>query len=96
MTAVQQKTTDGKSSMLSRIASADKTAVEECMDFYGAMIWTMANRFAASDSKVKRMTQDIFTDIWRNAESANLSFDDEKLWIALIARRCLKKHATRH
>lgn len=82
--------------MLSRIASADKSAAQECIDVYGAMIWAMAKEFTASDKDAEQVAQEIFTDIWHNAELSDLTFDDEKIWIALIARRCLNKYATRH
>ncbi len=88
--------TNGKTSILSRVASADKSAAKECIDLYGAMIWAMAKNFTGSDKDAEQTAQEIFTDIWRNAELSNLSSEDEKLWIALMARRCLSKYAMRH
>ncbi len=79
--------------ILSRIALADKTAAKECVDIYGAMIWSLARKFTDSREDAEKAVQEIFIDIWQNAEYCDLTTSDEEVWIALIARRRLSKYA---
>lgn len=82
--------------LLSRIASADKLAAKECIDIYGGMIWAMAKNLIGSDGETEKAVQEIFLDIWENAEFSDLSLSDEKIWIGLIARRRLNRYSTKH
>ncbi len=82
--------------MLSRIALADKAAARECIDVYGEMIWAMAKNFTESENDAEKAAQEIFADIWKNAEIAELNLTDEKIWVALIAHRYLNKYSKRH
>ncbi len=82
------------SSFLPRIACADKTAAQECVDVYGAMIWTLVRQSTVSDDEAEKAVQEIFVDIWENAAFCDLAISDEKNWIALIARRRLAKYLT--
>ncbi len=79
------------STILSRIALADKSAAIECVDIYGGMIWALTKKYTDSAADAEKIVQEIFTDIWENAGRCNLSMSDEKVWIALIARRRLSK-----
>lgn len=78
---------------LSRIALADKSAVKECVDIYGGMVWSLAKKFTGSAGDAEKVVQEIFTDIWENAGRCDLTITDEEVWIALIARRRLSKYA---
>ena len=81
------------SRILSKIVLADKTAAKECVDVYGGMVWSLARKYTASTEEAEKAVQEIFIDIWQNAKYCDLSMSDEKVWIALIARRRLSKYA---
>lgn len=78
--------------ILQRTAKKDKTAVVDCVDYYGNFIWALARKFTASPEEAAAAAQEIFTDIWRYAERGDKTQAAETLLIALIARRRLIKH----
>ena len=77
----------GVSSILSRIAAGDGDAVQECIDRYGGLVWSLARRMAprAAEDAV----QEIFIDLWKSAGRFDESKASEKTFIATIARRRL-------
>lgn len=75
--------------ILSRIAQEDKNAAHECVEIYGAMIWALVKQSVDSTEAAEKAVQEIFLDIWRNAAFCDLKLSDEKVWIAMIARRRL-------
>lgn len=79
--------------ILPRIALADKTAIQECIDIYGNMIWALAKQFTASAADAEKVVPEIFKDIWQNAAFCDLEISEEAVWIALLARRRLSKYA---
>ncbi len=79
------------STILQRIAEKDTTAVKDCIDTYGNFIWTLAQKFTASNEEAETATQKIFIDIWRNVESSAQAQTTEKLLVAKIALRRLIK-----
>jgi len=77
------------SSVLQRIAAGDSAAVRECIDQYGALIWSIARRLSRTPSDAEDATQEIFLDIWRSAARFDASQGSDKVFIAMIARRRL-------
>jgi RNA polymerase sigma-70 factor, ECF subfamily len=77
------------SSMLQRVAAGDSTAVRECIDHYGALVWSIARRLSRTHSDAEDATQEIFLDIWRSAARFDASQGSDKVFIAMIARRRL-------
>jgi RNA polymerase sigma-70 factor, ECF subfamily len=75
--------------MLQRIAAGDTAAVRECIDQYGALIWSIARRLSRTPSDAEDATQEIFLDIWRSAARFDASQGSDKVFIAMIARRRL-------
>lgn len=76
-------------SVLQRIASGDSAAVRECIDQYGALVWSLARRLSRSPADAEDATQEIFLDIWRSAGRFDASQGSDKVFIAMIARRRL-------
>jgi len=76
-------------SVLQRIASGDSAAVRECIEQYGALVWSLARRLSRSPSDAEDATQEIFLDIWRSAGRFDASQGSDKVFIAMIARRRL-------
>ncbi len=76
-------------SVLQRIARGDSAAVRECIDQYGALVWSLARRLSRTAADAEDATQEIFLDIWRSAARFDASQGSDKLFIAMIARRRL-------
>lgn len=76
-------------SVLQRIASGDAAAVRDCIDEYGALIWSLARRLSRTPSDAEDATQEIFLDIWRSAARFDAAQGSDKVFIAMIARRRL-------
>lgn len=87
---IQKQETDSFS-ILHRIAKSDRTAVKDCIDTYGGLVWTLAKKFSASTEEAETAVQDIFLDIWRYAGRWDSKKCAENMFIGLIARRCLIK-----
>jgi RNA polymerase sigma-70 factor (ECF subfamily) len=76
-------------SVLQRVAGGDSTAIRECIDQHGALVWSLARRLSRTPSDAEDATQEIFLDIWRSAARFDASQGSEKVFIAMIARRRL-------
>src|SRR5271154_3888414 len=76
-------------SVLQRIASGDSDAVRECIEQYGALVWSLARRLSRTASDAEDATQEIFLDIWRSASRFDATQGSDKAFIAMIARRRL-------
>ena len=76
-------------SILERIAAGDESAVRECMDQYGALVWTVARRFSDSAADAEDASQEIFLEVWKSAARYDHERGSEALFITTIARRRL-------
>ncbi|MDQ3747470.1 MAG: hypothetical protein M3367_00430 [Acidobacteriota bacterium] len=81
------------SSVLQRVAKGDRTAVEDCIDSYGDLIWSMAKKVSNSTEDAEALTQEIFLNIWRYAARFEQTDFEELLFITIIARRQLRKYS---
>ena len=79
----------GSSSVLERIASGEAAALRNCIDEYGALVWSLARRLSRTRSDAEDATQEIFLDIWRSAARFDSALGSDKVFIAMIARRRL-------
>lgn len=75
--------------ILERIAQGDKSAVQECMDAYGGLVWSLARRMLANTDDAEDAAQEIFIDIWKNAARFDEAQASETTFVAMIARRRL-------
>lgn len=73
--------------ILSKIAAGDATAVQDCLDKYGGLVWSLARRMLRSTEDAEDVVQEIFVDIWKNAERFDPLQASETTFIAMIARR---------
>ncbi len=76
-------------SILKRIADRDATAVSECLDTYGGLVWSMARSMLANASDAEDAVQEIFVEVWKNVFRYDPSRGSEATFIAVIARRRL-------
>ncbi|MEP6703390.1 MAG: RNA polymerase sigma factor [Acidobacteriota bacterium] len=75
--------------ILNRIASGDANAVQECLKTYGGLVWSLARRMLRNSDDAEDAVQEIFVDIWKNAERFDSSQSSETTFVAMIARRRL-------
>jgi RNA polymerase sigma factor (sigma-70 family) len=75
--------------VLRRIADGDSSAVRECIERYGALVWSLSRRLSRTAADAEDATQEIFLHIWRSAHRFDESKGSEKVFIAMIARRRL-------
>ena len=73
--------------ILNRIAAGDATAVEDCLNAYGGLVWSLARRMLRNTDDAEDIVQEIFVEIWKNAERFDPSQASETTFIAMIARR---------
>lgn len=75
--------------VLKRIASGDRTAVDDCISSYGGLIWSLAKKMLRNPDDAEDAAQEIFVDIWKNAGRFDESQSSETTFIAMIAKRRL-------
>jgi RNA polymerase sigma-70 factor, ECF subfamily len=75
--------------ILHRIAQGDKTAVQDCLNKYGGLVWSLARRMSPNTEDAEDAVQEIFVDVWKNAARFDESQSSETTFIAMIARRRL-------
>lgn len=75
--------------LLTRIASGDTRAVDECINRYGGLIWSLARRLSSSVADAEDAVQEIFVDLWKNADRFREDLASEPNFVAMLARRRL-------
>lgn len=76
-------------SLLTRIADGDSTAVEHCLAHYGGLVWTLARRLSPTPSDAEDAVQEIFLQLWQQADRYDPTCGSEATFVAMIARRRL-------
>jgi len=75
--------------LLPRIANGDSIAIDECIERYGGLVWSLARRLSPSVADAEDAVQEIFVDVWRNAERFREEVAGESTFVAMLARRRL-------
>ena len=86
---VEEKDTGGLSNILQRIAANDKSAVTDCIDLYGKLIWALARKFNNTREDAEDAVQEILIDIWMHAHRFDETKSPEGAFVTLIAKRRL-------
>lgn len=73
--------------ILNRIATGDPNAVQDCLKAYGGLVWSLARRMLRNSEDAEDVVQEIFVDIWKNADRFDASQSSETTFVAMIARR---------
>jgi RNA polymerase sigma-70 factor (ECF subfamily) len=76
-------------SVLARIAAGDADAVQECIDRYSNLVWSIARRYTRSAAEAEDAVQDVFVDLWKSAPRFDASRASEATFVAMVARRRL-------
>lgn len=75
--------------ILKRIAAGESAAVEDCLEKYGGLVWSLARKMLRNVDDAEDAVQEIFVDVWKNAERFDETKSSETTFIAMIARRRL-------
>lgn len=75
--------------ILQRISDGDRNAIQDCLDKYGGLVWSIARKMLRNSDDAEDAVQEIFVDIWKNAGRFDESKASETTFIAMIARRRL-------
>jgi RNA polymerase sigma factor (sigma-70 family) len=75
--------------LLPRIANGDSSAVDECIERYGGLVWSLARRLSPSVADAEDAVQEIFVDLWKNADRFREEVAGESTFVAMLARRRL-------
>lgn len=73
--------------ILKRIALGDRSAVDDCLDAYGGLIWSIARKMLRNSDEAEDAVQEVFIDIWKNAGRFDETQSSETTFVAMIARR---------
>lgn len=76
-------------SILQRVAAGDPGAVQDALDRYGGLVWSLARRFSYDQAEAEDAVQEIFIDVWKSAGRFDESVASEPTFVAMIARRRL-------
>lgn len=75
--------------ILQRISHGEQNAVQDCLNQYGGLVWSLARRMLPGNIDAEDAVQEIFVEIWKNADRFDASKASETTFIAMIARRRL-------
>jgi len=76
-------------SIFERIARGDQTAVAQCLDEYGGLVWSIVLRWVRNSWDAEDITQEIFLELWKCADRYNPEAGSEQVFVSTIARRRL-------
>lgn len=71
--------------------------MELCINRYGNLVWSIAQRYVKNRSSLEDVVQEIFTDLWKTAKRYNPAIATESTFIGMLARRraidCARKES---
>jgi RNA polymerase sigma-70 factor (ECF subfamily) len=73
--------------VLVRVGRGDAGAMEECIETYGNMVWSIAKKYCRNHADAEDLTQDIFAELWRKASRYDSEKAGESTFIGMLARR---------
>lgn len=75
--------------VLQRVAAGEPGAVQECIDRYAGLVWSLARRMTSNNAEAEDAVQEILVEIWRNAYRYDPNIASEAAFIAMVTRRRL-------
>ncbi len=77
------------STLFERIANKDRSAVAECLDTHGALVWGISKKFTENNLEAEKLTEEIFACLWRCSVRFDPSYFNDRIFIMIIARHCI-------
>lgn len=75
--------------VLPRIAAGESKAVEECLDRYGGLVWSLAKRYCGAAADAEDAAQEVFIALWKSAHRFDSEIASEATFVTMICRRRL-------
>lgn len=75
--------------VLPRVAAGEARAVEECLDRYGGLVWSLARRYCGPTVDAEDAVQEVFVALWKNADRFDERVASEATFVTMISRRRL-------
>ena len=75
--------------LLPRIAAGESAAVEECLDRYGGLVWSLARRYCGRTADAEDAVQEVFLALWKSAGRFDPAIASEPTFVTMICRRRL-------
>jgi RNA polymerase sigma-70 factor (ECF subfamily) len=72
--------------LLQRVANQDRDAFSQLYDRFSTLVFTLAMRMLKARSDAEDLLQEVFAQVWRQAESYNVERGSPEAWIINIAR----------
>lgn len=76
-------------SLLQRVARGDRKAASECIAAYSGLVWSLARRQLTNEADAEDAVQDIFIQLWRQADRFDPEVAGEATFVSMLARRRL-------
>jgi RNA polymerase sigma factor (sigma-70 family) len=76
-------------SILNKVVAGAPGAVDECLNRYGGLVWSLALRQSPTRADAEDAVQEIFIDLWHHAARFDARAASEVTFVAMIARRRL-------
>jgi RNA polymerase sigma factor (sigma-70 family) len=73
--------------LLQRVAAGDKSAVRDCIDRFGGLVWALARRMSPGAAEAEDAVQEIFMDLWRSSARFDPTIASEPAFVTMVARR---------
>lgn len=93
---IKGRSVSNEKGLLQRIASGDQTAVAQCIDQFGGLVWSLTRRLTPNEADAEDAVQEIFLEIWRFADRYDPSKASEATFIAMLSRRRLIDRLRKH
>jgi RNA polymerase sigma-70 factor (ECF subfamily) len=63
--------------------------MQECIDHYGPLIWSLARRFSPNAADAEDAVQEVFVALWQHAQRYDPEKGAEATFVSILARRRL-------
>lgn len=73
--------------VLPLVAAGEPAAVEECLDRYGGLVWSLAQKYFRDRTDAEDAVQEAFLAVWQSAARFDSTAGSETTFIATITRR---------
>ncbi|MEM6793463.1 MAG: sigma-70 family RNA polymerase sigma factor [Acidobacteriota bacterium] len=77
------------SNLLEKLANGDANAMQECVDRFRGLVWSMARKRGLGEEDAEDLLQEVLIEVWKSAGRYDSSQASEPAFIAMITRRRL-------
>jgi RNA polymerase sigma factor (sigma-70 family) len=73
--------------ILERVARQEDGSVDEMIDRFGNLVWSIVRKFCFNPSEAEDAAQEIFVELWKSAHRYSPDVASESTFVGMIARR---------